>query len=414
SGGLINPSGLGSKDSKRGSGFLYSLHQAGKTAGHAVTLAAGGTLLASGAGIVALPFALPFAPAIAIGAGAATIGMNIAGLTSKLLSKKSDDEKTARIALEEKTLKRQQDALKGYANGDYKEIEFNYEDAAKASLLKQVCDQQGKCHKAPGPTGDYPLDPQDLKDGFTQIPFALYAPKASNSSPTTTRGFKADGNHEGLDIYVSKGTIVTTSIESQVLYARYYDTAAAKAARSEKDKDSANNSSSFGNSVVLKPNDPNHPWRLFVYHHFGDKQTIADGKSVKKMAGTSYADGKDVKHTAKTPSLFIKEGDKVEPGDPLGFAGNTGAVMPGPNGDGTHVHLGVVELDPKINLGLRELSGIEREKLQNDFEHALKGEYWKEGKYKKAVDIASAIESFLVINKKHIYINPWKVRKEDP
>ncbi|MEK6544145.1 MAG: M23 family metallopeptidase, partial [Elusimicrobiota bacterium] len=109
SGGMIDAPGLGSKDSKRGSRFLYSLHKAGQTAGHAVTLAGGAALGLSGLG-VAIPLAAPIAAAVgtplALGAGA--YSLTSAGVSVGRSINRSNDDKQRIQHQRQQALERQQ------------------------------------------------------------------------------------------------------------------------------------------------------------------------------------------------------------------------------------------------------------------------------------------------------------------
>ena len=129
---------------------------------------------------------------------------------------------------------------------------------------------------------------------------------------------------------------------------------------------------------------------------------------------SAFADGKDIPNDV-APSLFVEAGQEIEAGTPLGLAGNTGAVMPQGKGDGTHLHYGVVEVDPIKNLNLGKLSKDDISKVQNDFNQAMAGKIWNNQTQEHVLvnanksiseNISMATESFLVNNGKYTYIDP--------
>ena len=169
--------------------------------------------------------------------------------------------------------------------------------------------------------------------------------------------------------------------------------------------------------VVLKPKDS--ATKLYVYHHFGDNiiKRDAAGRVIKVKSKddeeTAYADGQDIPNDI-APSLFVKAGDTIDAGTPLGLAGNTGAVMPQGTHDGTHLHYGVVEMDPGKNLKIAELMKKNPDlakQLLKDFEGLNEGKVWnvKKGAYDLPMTLTEATDIFLRKYKNHIYADPSRM-----
>ncbi|MEK6544034.1 MAG: M23 family metallopeptidase, partial [Elusimicrobiota bacterium] len=346
SGGLINPSGLGSKDSKRGSGFLYSLHQAGKTAAHAVTLAAGGTLLASGAGIVTLPFALPFVPAVAIGAGATILGSNsIAGISALVKTASS------RKLQEEATLKKQQEA--------------------KDLVIANKRQQQDKATLQEWYT---PVSPAGNK------PFEFWVNKQTvNAAIEATGEFLEvrDGKngsrpHLGKDYSAPRGAATVANEKARVVFAGYY--ASGVSEKDEQDLEAlkqrypnhvdiqaltsqeyADIRKGTGNTVMTVPDGSLTTMR--VQQHFGDKQVFMDSEGKAPLTEGGNLLGKDTPGSG----INVKAGDVIIPGMIIGTVGNTGKILPREEAlvrgqeTGTHLHYAVMEVDPKKNPRMKAL-----------------------------------------------------------
>jgi murein DD-endopeptidase MepM/ murein hydrolase activator NlpD len=158
----------------------------------------------------------------------------------------------------------------------------------------------------------------------TPKPQPLFQVWTASPYPKSTRSFKAPFNgkeHEGLDVAAPKGSPVTTEFPARVLWAKPHVSSTKQ---------------SYGNMVVIHPNNST---RLIFYGHLGSQ-----GKSPQETVPGSPDSG-----------ILVQVGQTLKQGDLIGTVGNSGSARSSTGGDGTHLHVGVIEVDPRRNPGMRQI-----------------------------------------------------------
>ncbi|MBI4668189.1 MAG: M23 family metallopeptidase, partial [Elusimicrobia bacterium] len=204
-------------------------------------------------------------------------------------------------------------------------------------------------------------------------PFSLYTPaNESYPTPTTTAGFlepRGNRDHMGLDIQAERGTVIATNVEAQVVYAGYYSSIRRIDDNGDylESQQDANNKRGFGNLVVLHPVDSDNPQkpstRLLIYQHLGAKDVDFRNDRALRV-DRSHIQGAD----HEGDGILVAEGQSVSPGTPIGTVGNTGAITSNANSRGqqigSHLHFGVIEVDPEVNTRMGELRDSDNSKYQ--------------------------------------------------
>ena len=107
--------------------------------------------------------------------------------------------------------------------------------------------------------------------------------------------------------------------------------------------------------------------------------------------------------------ILVQEGEPIEPGTPIGIVGNTGHVISTAGGDGTHLHVFVIDVSER---------NPEIKKLKFRADSGDRGAETKLGKIKAAFKDAvsakdskqrdAAIRNLIFNNQELIYMNPWE------
>ncbi|MBI2071352.1 MAG: M23 family metallopeptidase, partial [Elusimicrobia bacterium] len=281
-------------------------------------------------------------------------------------------------------LRRQVNDLQGLERS-YNKLRVTHEEGTLRALPDPRYCRGPNCRSTAGVDNthpDYPNDHETLRDLEASdrlrdaLPISLWQPhepEEPNAPPQTTRGYLEDENlqdpylHRGLDINASRGTALVSHVAAEVVFAGYYESDTARQYEDVADRlenqrsirmnpaDLANISRGLGNVIVLAPASSNS--QLQVFQHLGRKEvaTDAQGKAIAFNTGDGpVIIGRDIPGSG----INVSQGDRVLPGTILGTVGNTGRVggrLSRGATAGTHLHWGVIEVNPEINPRMRAL-----------------------------------------------------------
>ena len=275
--------------------------------------------------------------------------------------------------------------------GDYVAVGTKHEHKSLMPLTGQDCPEAG-CPEATDADSvrikqEYPDDPRALQVLRSQdklkesLPFTIYVSRDSlKAAQQTTAGFlepRASHEHMGSDNAEPRGSALVIQEKATVVFASYYLSGEDKNKSLSDLRHEPQNpmgdsiTKGLGNAVVLQPEGT--LTRLYLNQHLGDKEinlkdaqelidkARAAAKRDKKSVQAPVIPGKDCRYMIDkgcNPGIFVKAGDTVEPGTPIGTIGNTGRMQSSrdPAQDmGTHQHIGVIEVDAEKNPRMKAL-----------------------------------------------------------